>query len=59
MARLVKACDTLQLLVKVAAYQSWSEGALDEFWRHEGNYPSDEFAPVAELAEKLRAQFGS
>lgn len=57
-ARLVKACDKLQLLVKVAAYQSWGEGALDEFWRHEGNYPSDEFPPVAELAAELRERFG-
>lgn len=58
-ARLVKACDKLQLLVKVATYQSWGEGALDEFWRHQGNFPSDEFPPVAELAERLKARFGS
>lgn len=56
-ARLVKACDKLQLLLKVATYQSWGQGALDEFWRHRGNFPSDEFAPVAALATRLEARF--
>lgn len=57
-ARLVKACDKLQLLLKVATYQSWGEGALDEFWRHRGNFPSDEFPAVAELAARLEERFG-
>lgn len=57
-ARLVKACDKLQLLLKVAVYQGWGEGGLDEFWRHEGNFPGDEFAPVAELAARLEKRFG-
>ena len=57
-ARLVKACDKLQLLLKVATYQGWGEGGgLGEFWRHPGNFPSDEFPAVAELAARLKSRF--
>ncbi len=55
-ARLVKACDKLQLMVKVSAYERWGAGALGEFWDHPDNFPDGGFAPVRELFEALRAR---
>ena len=56
-ARLVKACDKLQLMLKVAAYERWGEGGLAEFWDNPDNFPDvaldGEFAPVAELFQAL------
>ena len=54
-ARLVKACDKLQLMLKVAVYERWGTGALGEFWDHSENFPDGDFAPVRELFEALRA----
>ena len=53
-ARLVKACDKLQLLLKVTAYKNWGGGGLDEFWENQANFPDDEFEPVNRLFEALR-----
>lgn len=53
-ARLVKDCDKLQLMLKVAHYERHGARGLDEFWLHESNFPSDEFGPVAELFAELR-----
>jgi putative hydrolases of HD superfamily len=56
-ARLVKACDKLQLMLKVAVYERWGTGALAEFWDNPDNFPdiSDTgFEPVRELFEELR-----
>lgn len=53
-ARLVKACDKLQLMVKVAAYERWGAGGLAEFWDNPENFPDGGFAPVRELFEALR-----
>lgn len=60
-ARLVKACDKLQLMLKVAAYERWGAGGLKEFWDNEENFPdlSDTgFEPVKELFEELRRMHG-
>jgi putative hydrolase of HD superfamily len=48
-ARLVAACDKLQLMLKVTLYERWGAGGLAEFWRNPANFPDTEFAPVAEL----------
>jgi putative hydrolase of HD superfamily len=53
-ARLVKACDKLQLMLKVAAYERWGAGGLGEFWDNPDNFPDGGFAPVRELFEALR-----
>jgi putative hydrolases of HD superfamily len=55
-ARLVAACDKLQLMLKVTLYEEWGAGGLGEFWGNPENFPDDEFAPVAELVAALRAR---
>ena len=58
-ARLVKACDKLQLLVKVDVYQAWGAGGLAEFWGNPANFPAagpdGELAAVREVLEELLA----
>ncbi len=53
-ARLVKACDKLQLMLKVAVYERWGTGALAEFWDNPDNFPDLGIEPVAELFAELR-----
>jgi putative hydrolase of HD superfamily len=57
-ARLVKACDKLQLMLKVTVYERWGTGALAEFWDNPENFPEVGpdvgFAVVRELFEALR-----
>jgi putative hydrolases of HD superfamily len=53
-ARLVKACDKLQLMLKVSVYERWGTGALSEFWDNPDNFPDLGLEPVAELFEELR-----
>lgn len=54
-ARFVKACDKLQLMLKVTAYQHAGAAGLDEFWDNEANFPDAEFASVRELFDSLRS----
>ncbi len=53
-ARLVKDCDKLQLMLKVAHYEKHGAKGLAEFWDHPENFPSDEFDSVAELFGQLQ-----
>jgi putative hydrolase of HD superfamily len=55
-ARFVKACDKLQLMLKVTLYERWKEGALAEFWDNSDNFPDFGFPAVLELFEALRAR---
>jgi putative hydrolase of HD superfamily len=55
-ARLVKACDKLQLMLKVAVYERWGESGLAEFWDNPDNFPDLGFAPVAEIFAALQAR---
>jgi putative hydrolase of HD superfamily len=57
-ARLVKACDKLQLMIKVAVYESWGTGALAEFWGNPDNFPPSGIEPVDELVAELRRRHG-
>jgi putative hydrolases of HD superfamily len=57
-ARLVKACDKLQLMLKVATYERWGSGALEEFWHNEGNFVDGGFAEIADLYRQLRDRRG-
>lgn len=52
-ARLVKACDKLQLMIKIHAYETWGDGALTEFWENQENFPDGGFSSVRELFEAL------
>ena len=52
-ARFVKACDKLQLMLKVTAYEQAGSRGLGEFWRNEANFPSTEFTSVSRLFEEL------
>jgi putative hydrolases of HD superfamily len=58
-ARLVKACDKLQLMLKVSVYESWGTGALAEFWDNPDNFPELGIPAVAELFAALRARHGA
>ena len=53
-ARLVKACDKLQLMIKATAYERWGAAGLGEFWDNPDNFPDGGLAPVAELFAELR-----
>jgi len=53
-ARLVKACDKLQLMLKVSVYERWGACGLREFWDNPENFPDGGFGPVRELFEELR-----
>lgn len=57
-ARLVAACDKLQLMIKVAHYERWGATGLSEFWDHPANFPDDEFAPVRRLFQELMERVG-
>lgn len=53
-ARLVKACDKLQLMLKVTLYEDWGAGGLAEFWDNEANFPDGGFPEIREVFEQLR-----
>ena len=53
-ARLVKACDKLQLMLKVFVYEHWGATGLGEFWDNPGNFPEPGIAPVDELLAEMR-----
>jgi putative hydrolase of HD superfamily len=53
-ARLVRACDKLQMMIKVWVYERWGAGGLGEFWERPGNFPEPGFAAVDELFAELR-----
>jgi putative hydrolase of HD superfamily len=55
-ARLVAACDKLQLMLKVTLYEEWGSAGLGEFWGNPENFPDDEFASVSEVVAALRAR---
>lgn len=53
-ARLVKACDKLQLMLKVAVYERWGAGGLAEFWENPDNFPDGGLEVIRELFDQLR-----
>lgn len=53
-ARLVKACDKLQLMLKIHVYERWGATGLGEFWDNPDNFPDFGFAPVREIFAELR-----
>ena len=57
-ARLARACDKLQLMLKVFVYERWGAAGLAEFWDNECNFPDPGLAPVDELLAELRRRRG-
>ena len=55
-SRFVKACDKLQLMLKVTVYEHWGAGGLGEFWNNDDNFRDGEFASVDRLYAELRAR---
>ena len=55
-ARLVKACDKLQLMLKVAVYEAWGGSGLRKFWDNPDNFEDGGFEEVRELFEALKAR---
>ena len=55
-ARLVQACDRLQLMIKVFVYERWGATGLSEFWDNPGNFPPPGIAAVDELLADLRSR---
>ena len=56
-ARFVRACDKLQLMIKVSVYEAWGQAGLAEFWRNPENFPDEQFATVAATFARLRERF--
>ncbi len=55
-ARFVRACDKLQLMVKVTVYESWGHRGLSEFWGNPANFPHSDFASIQRLFADLQAR---
>jgi len=55
-ARLVKACDKLQLMIKVAVYESWGAAGMTRFWDNPENFYDGGFDLVRELFAELKAR---
>jgi putative hydrolase of HD superfamily len=53
-AQLVKACDKLQLMIKVAVYESWGATGMTRFWDNPDNFFDGGFDLVRDLYEDLK-----
>jgi putative hydrolase of HD superfamily len=53
-ARLVKACDKLQLMLKIHVYERWGATGLGEFWDNPDNFPDYGLEAVREVVDELR-----
>jgi putative hydrolase of HD superfamily len=57
-ARVVKAADKLQMMIKAFAYGSQGRGALDEFWLNPANFRDMGLPLAARVYERLCARAG-
>lgn len=57
-ARVVKAADKLQMMIKVLAYQSQGRGQLEEFWRNPANFRSMGLPLAERLYDRICARAG-
>ncbi len=53
-ALFVRACDKLQLMIKVTVYESWGHRGLAEFWGNPANFPPSDFASIERLFRSLQ-----
>jgi len=57
-ARIVRAADKLQMMVKLHRYELTGRGALGEFWENPGNVRPQGLDPVAEVYAEVFARAG-
>ena len=57
-ARIVKAADKLQLMIKVLAYERQGRGRLDEFWENPANFREMGLALAARLYDRICRRAG-
>lgn len=55
-AEFVRACDKLQLMLKVTVYERWGHRGLAEFWQNPANFPQSRFAAIERLFGELRSR---
>jgi 5'-deoxynucleotidase YfbR-like HD superfamily hydrolase len=55
-SRFVKACDGLQMMLKVLAYERQANGDLGDFWEHAETLGDGGFAPVRSLLDAILAE---
>jgi putative hydrolase of HD superfamily len=53
-AKLVKACDKLQMMLKVQLYESQGDRGLKRFWENPDNFPDEGFRLVEQLFGELK-----
>ncbi|MGB5160319.1 MAG: HD domain-containing protein [Thermoanaerobaculia bacterium] len=53
-ARLVKACDKLQMMLKVRLYESQGDEGLKRFWDNPDNFPDGGFPLIERLFTELK-----
>ena len=53
-ARLVKACDKLQMMLKVQLYESQGNEGLKRFWDNPDNFPDGGFSLIERLFTELK-----
>jgi putative hydrolase of HD superfamily len=57
-ARLVRAMDKAQMMIKVLCYQAEGRGNLEEFWRNERNFEDYGIPEAASLFREIRRRAG-
>ncbi len=57
-ARVVKAADKIQMMVKMLVYQTSGRGRLDEFWENAGNFNDGGLALARRVHARIAARAG-
>lgn len=57
-ARIVRAADKVQMMVKVLVYEQKRAARLDEFWTHAGNFRVAGVEPARAVYERIAARAG-
>jgi putative hydrolase of HD superfamily len=57
-ARIVKAADKLQMMVKVLVYEQHGRGHLDDFWENAGNFRDMGLPLAAEIYDRICERAG-
>ena len=57
-ARLLRALDKAQMMIKVLCYEKEQRGCLDEFWEKPGNFNDMGIAPVSALFDAICRKAG-
>lgn len=57
-AKLLRALDKAQMMLKVLGYEKERRGGLEEFWKNPGNFNDYGIAPVSDLFDAICARQG-